>query len=272
MGLGWQLSPAMACPAPITLGNRNGTLREHLPPSRPRPAASGRWLRRAFLRLAAGATVVVASGLWASGAAYTAAADPAVRYYTKALRGAADIRPGTLSRGFQRLARLHYTAVRLRRARDFGSASAVYQQAIRMQRNGKFPQTDEVTSAVAAAHASLNLALTQQAQGNFVSARRTFQDGAAMVQELIYKEFHAWVDGHNKLHFHSLDATSSDGALQEALKWLATLLTAWALLETKRGKAGPAKRLAQRAASLDKTKACVLRWKKVAAGELAQTV
>jgi len=46
-----------------------------------------------------------------------------------------------------------------------------------------------------------------------------------------------------------------------ACKWLATLLVAWGLLETKRGFRARAKVLAERAATLDGNKAKVLSWK-----------
>lgn len=187
------------------------------------------------------------------------ALDPAVLYYTKALRGAAATYPGHESPGFQQLAQLHYQAVELRRERNFQSAAAVYRRAIAMQRCGTLPHAVEVRAAVVAAHATLNLALTEQARRSFASAQRVFQNGVTTVQELIRTDFNAWVDGQHRVRL--LEKAEYSVALQQALKWLATLLTAWGLLETKCGRTGPARRLVSRAANLDSGKSTVLRWK-----------
>lgn len=205
---------------------------------------------------------VAAASCGAGALAYTSPS-PAIQYYKKALRGAADMRPEHESSAmFNTLATMHYQAVRLRRAHDFRHASAVYQRAMDLHRGGLVPHADEVPSAVAAAHTSLNLALTEQAQQSFDVARRTFQDGVAFVQTLIRAENSAWVDGHSRVRFELPGApTEPTAGLQVALQWLATLLTAWALLETKRGHIDLARLLAQRAAHLDGSKAPLQRWR-----------
>jgi len=204
--------------------------------------------------------VAAATCAWGPARAYLSPC-PAMQHYTKALRGAATPEPGRESAAFRRLARLHYEAVMFRRSRQFGRALAVYRQAMGMHLRGEFPLADEVPAAVAAAHAALNLALTEQAQDSYTEARRTFKDGVSQVQELIRDDYRVWVDGHNRVRFvgDSLGGALST-AFGRALKWLATLLTAWALMETKRGRAGVARLLAQRAAHLDESKAQVLRW------------
>jgi len=189
--------------------------------------------------------------------------DPAVSYYTQALRGAARSRPGVASsRGFLRLARIHYQAVLLRRRRDFARASQLYGRAIDLQSSGKLVCNEEVPNPVALACSSLNLALTEKARNRWHSARRVFQDGAEQVQQLIRREFHVWVDANHELRFDvAAEAGHIHYQLDQALKWLATLLTSWALLETAQGRSQIARRLVQRAASLDSTKAALMRWK-----------
>jgi len=188
--------------------------------------------------------------------------DPALLYYTTALRGAATPRLGQESSAFQQLARLHYQAVQLRRKQDFSRASLLYRRAIAMQ-DKELLQAQEVTRAVASAHSALNLALTEQAQNRLDDARLAFQNGAKQVQEQILREFSAWVDGQHRVRFTAAVEASVEDCMWQALKWLATLLTAWALLERKRGHVASAQRLVQRAANLDSAKAAVLRWKLV---------
>lgn len=230
-------------------------------------SARGEIRRKCHLILAFGALALLgATSQEVSAQAYSLHAPPelaATEYYKKALRGASCApASGRESPAFQRLARLHYHAVRLRHAKDFSGACAVYRRFLAMQQSGELPKTEEVQGAVAAAHASLNWALTEQAQKSFDAARQVFQSGVARVQELIRIEFKARVDGQHQVHLGDFRSSADDQRrLQQALAWLATLLTAWALLETKRGKVLGARHLVQRAACLDSRKAPLLRWK-----------
>mmetsp|Transcript_82990 Transcript_82990/g.216294 ORF Transcript_82990/g.216294 Transcript_82990/m.216294 type:complete len:267 (+) Transcript_82990:56-856(+) len=209
--------------------------------------------------------LAAAATLFSRGAsAYAVSAGDAVKYYAKALRGAANLSPdGGSSATFQRLARLHYKAVLFRRKGDFTKASIVYQHA--MEFHGRqTPKSDEVPRAAVAAHAALNLALTEQARKNIETARQTFQDGVAQVQEILRSEHQAWIDSCNQIRLCCSSAGTqqqfaADG-LRPALQWLATLLTAWALMETKHGRVLAGRQLCARAAQLDSSKAQVLRW------------
>ncbi|CAE7666212.1 unnamed protein product [Symbiodinium sp. CCMP2592] len=213
--------------------------------------------------LAVGIFVANISTLWDSSLS-TAWATPrspsqesAVGYYTAALRGAATV-TGPESSAFQRLARLHYHAVQLRRERKWAGASAVYRTAIALQEH--MPPAKEVPACAAAACTWLNLALTEQNNLRFDKAREAFQNGTQYVQETMQKELKVWIDGQSRLRSRTLaQAECADVAV--ACKWLATLLVAWGLLETKRGFRARAKVLAERAATLDGNKAKVLSWK-----------
>jgi len=182
-------------------------------------------------------------------------------YYTTALKGAATV-SGSESSAFKRLALLHYRAVELRRQQKWSRASAVYRTAISLQQ--RMPPAKEVPAFAAAACTWLNLALTEQNNGCIEKAERAFQEGTQYVQDRMQKELNVWIDGQNRLR-----STSSSLAEREevkvACKWLATLLVAWGLLETKRGFRSRAKVLAERAAHLDGSKAKVLTWKVVQA-------
>ncbi|CAJ1372925.1 unnamed protein product [Effrenium voratum] len=184
----------------------------------------------------------------------------AVGYYTAALRGAATAVHGSESSGFKRLALLHYEAVELRRARKFAESSAVYRAAIALQET--LPPTKEVPTFAAAACSWLNLALTEQKTSTCLDAARSaFQEGTRYVQGLIHKELDVWIDGHHQVRSRAPVLESHN--LRVARRWLATLLVAWGLLETKRGFRARAQVLAARAAVLDESKAKVLGWKVV---------
>ncbi|CAE7329927.1 unnamed protein product [Symbiodinium pilosum] len=185
--------------------------------------------------------------------------DAAVGYYTAALKGAAQV-TGPESSAFKRLARLHYHAVELRRERKWARASAVYRTAIALQQH--MPAAKEVPACAAAACTWLNLALTEQNNHHFDKARQAFQDGTRFVQDMMQKEFDVWIDGQNRLRSRTI-AQSECTEVKTACKWLATLLVAWGLLETRRGFRGRAKVLAERASILDGSKAKVLSWKVV---------
>jgi len=199
------------------------------------------------------------------------AADPAISYYTQAVRGAARHRPGVArSRGFQQMARIHYQAVLLRRRRDFARASQLYARAIDLHGSGKLACSGEVPDPVVLACSSLNLALTEKARNRWHSARQVFQNGAEQVQKLISREFHAWVDTKHEMRFDMVaEAANARYQLDQALKWLATLLTSWALLETKQGHNQVAMRLAERAARIDSTKAALTKWKALSGSHTA---
>mmetsp|Transcript_30201 Transcript_30201/g.54826 ORF Transcript_30201/g.54826 Transcript_30201/m.54826 type:complete len:237 (+) Transcript_30201:58-768(+) len=184
--------------------------------------------------------------------------DAALRYYTSALRGAAVSASAESSHEFRSLAKIHYRAVMLRKHHNFGGASRVYRQAIQLQQER--PPAAEVPACISAACSWLNLALTEQKSNSLVAARRTFQDGVAMVQDLMLRDLHIWVDGQNRLRSSSPEALMCP-RVQAALGWLATLLVAWGLLENKRGNSKRAKVLTQKAAVLDGSKSKVLAWK-----------
>ena len=187
--------------------------------------------------------------------------DAALGYYTAALKGAARVTNyEPQSTMFKRLAKLHYRAAELRRQRKWDGASAVYRTALTLYTS--MPPPKEVPSFAAAACTWLNLALTEKNNGHFDTARRVFQDGTRFVQELMQKDLDVRIDGQNRLRSRTVDATSSS-EVQVACKWLATLLVAWGLLETKLGFRLRAKVLAERAANLDVSKAKVLSWKVV---------
>lgn len=235
----------------------------------PLPASSGSSLRsplplrqclrrpsRVFCTAAALALALLVA-LQAVRAAYVG--DPAVHLYTKALRGGAAPKRGRETPQLRQLANLHYVAVRHRRARQFDRASALYRRAIRLTSACSEPVPD-VTRAAAAAHASLCLALSEQGEGNFDKATNVFKDGAALVKDLLRSDLQVWIDGHSRIHADGYPP-HAHGHVQVAFFWLATLLTSWALLETKRGHGARARLLVQRAAALDDSKAQVLRWK-----------
>jgi len=224
-----------------------------------RLAASRRGLGRSALGLVA-AIAALGAAVRGTGTAY---ADAAISHYTKALRGA--VRPRRMelvSPGFRRLASISYEAIQLRRERNFGRASKVYQRSIAMQVEGQLLSAEEVPAAVAAAHTSLNLALTEKALGRLNEAQKAFRRGCAMVQELMFRDLGAWVDGHHRINWRggSSPGQKEREVLDEVLRWIATLLTAWALLEMQRGKAEAARLLIQRAARFDSEKESVLRW------------
>lgn len=182
--------------------------------------------------------------------------DAAMGYYTAALKGAAQV-GGQKSSSFQRLARLHYRAVELRRQHRWDGATQVYRAAIALQE--KMPPPKEVPAYAAVACSWLNLALTEKNNQCLENARQTFQKGTQMVQELMHRELDVWIDGRHRLRSHGPITDSHE--LRSACSWLATLLVAWGLLETKRGFRARAKVLAARAAVLDRSKAKVLSWK-----------
>jgi len=163
----------------------------------------------------------------------------AVHYYTKALRGAAHVTNCATSHEYKRLARIHYRALMLRKQKQYDHASRVYRQALELQETMKSP--DEVTPVAVRACSFLNLALTEQ-QLNLEPARNTFQKGVKGVREAMCDDLsQCW-------------STTHAG-------WLATLLVAWALLETKLGNTRRAKYLVRKAERLDESKSRVLSWK-----------
>jgi len=178
--------------------------------------------------------------------------DQAMRHYKKALRGALDI-PGGVTPSMKRVAGLTFAALSCRRRKDFGRAAAHYRRS--MQQINLFDES-EIPRAAAQAHASLNLALTEQAQHSFDDARRAFQQGAVTVQRMIRKDYNTFVDSARIIRAGQVNDECS-----RALQWLATLLTAWALFETKQGRTGAARKLVQRASAMDESKAPVLKWK-----------
>jgi len=187
----------------------------------------------------------------------------AVSHYTKALRGAVHPQAaGGASPGLRRLASISYQAIRLRKRRNFGRAATVYHRSIALQEEGILLQASEVPAAVAAAHTSLNLALTEKALGRLDQARTAFRKGYRMVQEFMLRDLGARVDGQQRVCWREgcSPGQQEQRALDEVLRWLATLLTAWALLETQRGKVDAARQLAQRAVRFDAGKEPVLRW------------
>ncbi|CAE8627279.1 unnamed protein product [Polarella glacialis] len=228
---------------------------------RPRPLSCG---RLCLLGLLLFWRLVALAVAWGAGVNAFITPGDAIRHYTKALRGAATVRQGSESRAFQRTAHLYYRAVMYRRTGDFQRAASIYEKEIGLQQRGILPRAEEVSASAAAAHAWLNLALTQQGQYNFDASRRSFQSGVSRVQELIQNEHHVWIDGQSRVRF-SLGSSSEaySESLSQALRWLATLLTAWGLLETKAHGLGRARLLVQRAATLDKSKGQVLRWRVV---------
>ncbi|CAK0790415.1 unnamed protein product, partial [Prorocentrum cordatum] len=196
-------------------------------------------------------------------------ADAALAHYTKALRGAARPRAaGPASPGFRRLASISYEAVRLRKSRDFGRAARAYRRSIAMQERGELPEVSEVAAAVAAAHTALNLALTEKALGRLDRAQVAFNQGCRRVQELMFRDTGARVDSRQHVWWPKgfSPGPQETAMLGEALRWLATLLTAWALLETQQGRVAAARRLALRAARFDEGKKAVLRWQVLDSG------
>lgn len=187
--------------------------------------------------------------------------DAATGYYTAALKGAAKVE-GSHSNSFKRLAQLHFRAVELRRQRSWNGATEVYRKALALQET--MPEVKEVPKFAVAACSWLNLALTQQNNKCLDKARQTFQEGTRMVQELMHRDLDVWIDGRHRLRSHRQLSVDSSEQLRVACRWLATLLVAWGLLETKTGHRGRAKVLAERAAFLDVSKAKVLHWKIVA--------
>jgi len=181
--------------------------------------------------------------------------DMAIQHYKKALRGALDA-PGTTP-SVKRIADLSYQALSFRRRGDFGRASAIYRRSMQQM---NLLHKSEIPRAAAAAHASLNLALSEQGQHSFDDARSAFKQGAMAVQSIIRKDHSAFVDSRRKLRVSDVNQVS-DECLRTALKWLATLLTAWALFETKQGRIGIGRLLAQRASAIDESKGQVLKWK-----------
>jgi len=177
--------------------------------------------------------------------------EDAISYYVKSLRGAAiaaTVRGE--SKRFKRYARFHYQAVQFRRLRDFKSASLMYRKFIEKVAAKSDVTEDAVLPAVAVAHASLNLALSEESQHCFDEARQVFKRGYKLVKELMRRDC--------IVHDFYLE---NSGKPQVAQAWLATLLTAWALLETKCWRVNAGRKLAKRADALDKSKARVLRWK-----------
>jgi len=188
-------------------------------------------------------------------------ADQAVQHYTKALRGACvAMEPGRESKAFRTLAKTHLQAVRMRKAHNFKGAGALYRRVVKATKEGRLDTGSEVCRSVAAAHTSLNLALTEQALKQIPAARKAFQDGVALVQELLRQDFDAWVDGSSQVRTNCALHGKEGDAVQRVVVWLATLLTSWALLESKCGRQVVARLLVQRAASLDQSKDPVLRW------------
>lgn len=190
------------------------------------------------------------------------AVEPAMKYYNAALRGAAaGVTPGSESPQLRNLARLHLRAVKLRRKSEFGRASALYHSALSVYSSGALPRTTDVPKAAAAACTYLNLALTLQSLGNMESARRTFKDGVKYVHDFLKHDSNAWIDREGNIRAKGDVSDAEKESLKQAFLWLATLLTAWALLETKRGRTFAARGLAAFAAFLDVKKAPLLDWK-----------
>eukprot|EP00913_Durusdinium_trenchii_P032144 g30101.t1 len=183
--------------------------------------------------------------------------DAAMGYYTAALKGAAQV-GGQKSSSFQRLARLHYRAVELRRQHRWDGATQVYRAAIALQE--KMPPPKEVPAYAAVACSWLNLALTEKNNQCLENARQTFQKGTQMDKWMHEVEGGVCLgEPGGVLRSHGPITDSHE--LRSACSWLATLLVAWGLLETKRGFRARAKVLAARAAVLDRSKAKVLSWK-----------
>jgi len=185
--------------------------------------------------------------------------EAAMGYYTAALKGAAKVEGGQTSNSFRRLAQLHFRAVELRRQRSWSGATEVYRKALELQET--MPPVKEVPKFAVAACSWLNLALTHKNNNCFDKARSTFQDGTRMVQELMHQDLDVWIDGRHRVRSHAPISEEGSERLRVACRWLATLLVAWGLLETKTGHRGRAKVLAERAAFLDGSKAKVLNWK-----------
>lgn len=189
-----------------------------------------------------------------------------MKYYRAALRGAAaGIAPGNESPKLRQIARLHFRAVKLRRRQEFGRASALYQSALSSYTSGTLLRADDIPTAAATACTHLNLALTLQSLGDTESARRTFKDGVKYVHGFIKRDSNAWFDREGNIQTKGDMTDAQKEGLMQASLWLATLLTAWALLETKRGRILAARGLAAFASLLDEKKARVLDWKMMSA-------
>eukprot|EP00931_Biecheleriopsis_adriatica_P031843 TRINITY_DN18627_c0_g1_i2.p1 TRINITY_DN18627_c0_g1~~TRINITY_DN18627_c0_g1_i2.p1 ORF type:complete len:260 (+),score=41.60 TRINITY_DN18627_c0_g1_i2:50-781(+) len=190
--------------------------------------------------------------------------DAAMKYYVAALRGAAEI--DTPSSTFRRLAKLHYTARKLRNEQNWDGAVELYHKAIAMQKTAKL---DEAPKMALAACSWLNLALTEK-ECSIGRSRKSFQRGTQMVQQIMERELHMVMrtdaKGRPRIKWQArgrAEPRVRDRKVhQVACKWLATLLVSWGLLEVQQGKSH-AKRLLERAAFLDGHKKKVLSWKVV---------
>lgn len=186
----------------------------------------------------------------------------AINYFTAALRGATKTSADP-SHNFRRLAELHYEARRLRGLRDWNGAVEIYHEAITLHKC--FTTTaDGVSSMAVSACSWLNLALTEK-KFSLEQARRTFQKGTAMLQQIMETELHMVMrsDAQQRLRIRWLAPRSDAGSMQVACRWLATLFVSWGLLEIQLGQPSRASRLLQRAAFLDGRKKRVLSWKVV---------
>eukprot|EP00403_Amphidinium_massartii_P036406 CAMPEP_0178448634 /NCGR_PEP_ID=MMETSP0689_2-20121128/42098_1 /TAXON_ID=160604 /ORGANISM="Amphidinium massartii, Strain CS-259" /LENGTH=251 /DNA_ID=CAMNT_0020073851 /DNA_START=61 /DNA_END=816 /DNA_ORIENTATION=+ len=193
--------------------------------------------------------------------------------YVKALRGRnfLQIHAAQECHVFRHLASVHTAALSLRRMKNPDGASSLYESTLRLHEEGVLPRVPHVPPSVVTAHASLNLALTEQAKNEVQRARHAFQRGVALVQALIRADFHVWVDGRNRLQGEAQHwVEQMPAGLTWSIAWLATLLASWALMETKHGRSGVGVGLAARAACLDESKAPLLKWKQFSQGQKLQ--
>mmetsp|Transcript_54433 Transcript_54433/g.127058 ORF Transcript_54433/g.127058 Transcript_54433/m.127058 type:complete len:227 (+) Transcript_54433:76-756(+) len=207
-------------------------------------------------------SLVVSIWLPLSGLSFTShaqgeGAQSACRQYAAALRGGARVRSEGGSSVFRHLASVHTAALSLRRRNDLEAASNLYSTTLHCQKHGLLPRAPEIARSIVAAHASLNLGLIEQARQDLEAARQAFQAGVTMVQQCIKEDF--------KVRAHGIGFSSKaivpEGELSCCLRWLATLLVAWALMEVKSGNKRAGLFLAKRAVHLDASKAPLLKWK-----------
>lgn len=189
----------------------------------------------------------------------------AISYFTAALRGA-KTKNGDLSHNFRRLAELHYEARMLRRQREWNGAVKIYRKAIALHECVTVA-SDGVSSTAVVACSWLNLALTEK-EFSQERARRSFQDGVQMLQQIMTRELHMVMRSGERqkpriqwLAGKSRRGVANRGAHQIACKWLATLFVSWGLLEIQYGRPDIASRLLLRAAFLDGRKKKVLSWR-----------
>lgn len=205
---------------------------------------------------------------WLSPSAGTQTDAAAISYFTVALRGA-TIKNANPSHNFRRLAELHYEARRLRGQQDWNGAVKMYRKAIALHECFTCA-SDGVSSMAVAACSWLNLALTEK-NICLQQARRSFQKGVQMLQQMMERELHMVMrtDAQHRPRIYWLASKrkhrgANRSAHQIACRWLATLLVSWGLLEIQHGQPSRALRLLWRAAFLDGRKKRVLSWRIVA--------